>query len=151
MAQDVPQDKSRQVFFIDDDLIERLLRGDAAPVPAKPRRPAASSSLAPAIELASAGMLDEAVRELEGALERGENAGEVHGGLGHLRFEQQAWSEAESHYRKVVEHELRHPTAHYNLALCLERQSKFEEAAKGFEAALAIEPKRWQAQIECRA
>jgi len=36
MAQDVPQDKNQQVFFIDDDLIERLLRGDAAPVPERP-------------------------------------------------------------------------------------------------------------------
>src|SRR5689334_18677055 len=127
MAQEVPQDKN-QVFFIDDDLIERLLRGDAAPVPPKPQRPASASSLAPAVELASAGKLDEAVRELEGALERGENAGEVHGGLGHLRFEQRNWSEAERHYAKVAEQDPRHPAAHYNLALCLERQSKFEEA-----------------------
>ena len=33
--QDTARDKAQQVFFIDDDLIERLLRGDAAPVPAK--------------------------------------------------------------------------------------------------------------------
>ena len=67
--------------------------------------------------------------------------------LGHLRFEQQKWSEAERHYAKVAEQEPKHPTAHYNLGLCLERQSKFEEAAKEFEAALAIDPKRWQAQM----
>ena len=137
MAQDMLQDNGQQVFFIDDELIERLLRGDAAPVPAKPKRPASSGSLATAVALASEGKVDEAVRELEGALERGENAVEVHSGLGHLRFEQQNWSAAERHYAKVAELEPKHPTAHYNLGLCLERQSKFEEAAKEFEAALS--------------
>jgi tetratricopeptide (TPR) repeat protein len=151
MAQDISPD-STQVFFVDDDLIERLLRGDAAPVSPKPQRPALSSSLAPAIELASAGKLDEAVQKLEGALHhpenaRGENASEIHTGLGHLRFEQQNWGEAERHYAKAVEKEPKKTAAHYNLALCLERQAKFEAAAQEFEAALAIDPKRWQAQI----
>src|SRR6266481_1682740 len=102
MAQDNPADKAQQVFFVDDDLIERLLRGDAAPIPPKPQRPALSNSLAPAIELASEGKLDEAVQKLEGALNhpenaRGENAAEIHNGLGHLRVEQQDWNASERH------------------------------------------------------
>ena len=88
MAQDIPADKAQQVFFVDDDLIERLLRRDPTPLSPKPQRPAYSSSLAPAIELASEGKLDDAVRELEGGLQRGENAAEVHSGLGHLRFDE---------------------------------------------------------------
>jgi tetratricopeptide (TPR) repeat protein len=136
-----------EVFFIDDDLIERLLRGDAAPASSKQKRPAASSGLATAVAFATEGKLDEAVRELEAALQRGENPSEVQSGLGHLRFEQQKWSEAQGHYAKVAEQEPKHQTAHYNLGLCLERRSKFEDAAKEFEAALAIDPKRWQAQV----
>jgi hypothetical protein len=31
MAQDIPADKAQQVFFVDDDLIERLLRRDPTP------------------------------------------------------------------------------------------------------------------------
>jgi tetratricopeptide (TPR) repeat protein len=152
MAHDNPADKAQQVFFVDDDLIERLLRGDPAPVPAKQQRPALSSSLAPAIELASAGKLDEAVQKLESALHhtenaRGEKAAEIHNGLGHLRFEQQDWNRAERHYAKAVEQEPKNTAARYNLALCLERQEKFEAAAQAFEAALSIDPKRWQAQI----
>src|SRR6185369_9705271 len=147
MAQDIPADKPQQVFFVDDDLIERLLRRDPTPLSPKPQRPAYSSSLAPAIELASEGKLDDAVRELEGGLQRGENAAEVHSGLGHLRFEQQNWQEAERHYAKAAEQEPRNTAAHYNLALSLERQAKFEAAAQEFEAALSIEPRRWQAQI----
>ena len=152
MAQDIPADKGEQVFFVDDDLIERLLRGDPAPVPPKPQRPAFSNSLAPAIELASAGKLDEAVQKLESALHetgnaRGQNAAEIHNGLGHLRFEQQDWNAAEGHYAKAVAQEPKNTAAHYNLALCLERQQKFEAAAQEFEAALSVDPKRWQAQI----
>jgi tetratricopeptide (TPR) repeat protein len=147
MAQDIPADKGQQVFFVDDDLIERLLRGDPAPVPSKPQRPALSRSLAPAIELASAGKLDDAVRKLEVELDRCENASEIHNGLVHLRFEQQNWHEAELHYAKAAEQEPKNAAAHYNLALCLERQAKFETAAQAFEAALSIDPKRWQAQI----
>jgi len=32
MAQDIPADKAQQVFFVDDDLIERLLRRDPTPL-----------------------------------------------------------------------------------------------------------------------
>jgi len=90
MAQDIPAgkpaDKTQQVFFVDDDLIERLLRGDPAPVPPKPQRPAFSNSLAPAIELASTGKLNDAVQKLEGALNQPENArGEP---FGEARLEQ---------------------------------------------------------------
>src|SRR6185369_9281258 len=109
-----------EVFFIDDDLIERLLRGDAAPASPKQKRAAAASGLATAVTLATEGKLDEAVRELEAALERGENPLEVQSALGHLRFEQQKWSEAQGHYAKVAAREPKHQTAHYNLGLCLE-------------------------------
>ena len=92
------------------------------------------------------------MRTLETALHHpenasGDNAAEIHNGLGHLRFEQQYWNQAEHHYAKVVERDPKNAAAHYNLALCLERQEKFEAAAQEFEATLSIDPKRWQAQI----
>jgi hypothetical protein len=62
MAQDMSTDDRKQIFFIDDELIERLLRGDAGPVPSPPQRPAESGGLATAVELASAGRVDDAVR-----------------------------------------------------------------------------------------
>ena len=57
------------VFFIDDDLIERLMRGDASAAAgaSQNKRPAESSALGVAVKLASEGKLDEAVRKLEEA------------------------------------------------------------------------------------
>ncbi len=111
---------------------------------AKPKRPASSSALSKAVKLAGAGRLDEAVKELEGAAGRGENPVEIYAGLGHLRFEQQKWEEAERCYAKVAEADLSNAAACYNLGLALERQSKFEEAARAFENATQLDPNRWQ-------
>src|SRR5258707_11256235 len=135
------------VFVVDDDLIERLLRGDTVEDPSKKKRPIASSALAAAVKLASEGRIDDAVKELERAAAKGESPNEVHTALGHLKFEQQNWSEAANWYRKVTTADAKHRTAHYNLALCLERQGKFADAASGFEYALSIDPKRWQAHL----
>src|ERR1035437_952339 len=111
-------DNNETVFFIDDDLVERLMRGDTAPAdPTKKKRPAEASALATAVKLASDGKLDDAVKELERALSRGENAVEVETGLGHLRFEQQKWDEAARAYSKVIELDPKNRTAHYNLGL----------------------------------
>jgi tetratricopeptide (TPR) repeat protein len=116
-------DSNETVFFIDDDLIERLMRGDTAPAdPTKKKRPATVSALATAVKFATDGKLDEAVKELERAAAEGENPVEVETGLGHLRFEQQKWDEAARSYAKVIELDPKHRTAHYNLGLVLERQ-----------------------------
>src|SRR5579862_1279082 len=134
----MPDKNEQHVFFVDDELIERLMRGDA-PVedPARKKRPASSSSLAQALTLASGGHVDDAIRELEQAAERGESPVEVYSALGHLRFEQKSWEEAARSYGKVAGAEPVNRTAHYNMGLCLERQGKFEEAAKAFETALS--------------
>ena len=83
------------IFFIDDELIERLMRGDTAPAdPSKKKRPAEVSALVTAVKLATDGKLDDAVKELERAASQNENPVEVQTALGHLRFEQQKWDEA---------------------------------------------------------
>src|SRR6266446_4127296 len=99
-------DNNMHVFFVDDELVERLMRGDAGESPAN-KRPAESSVLAAAIKLATGGRLEEAVRQLEQAAQQGANPVEVYTALGHLRFEQQKWEEAAASYRKVVEADAR--------------------------------------------
>ena len=58
-------ENNQHVFFVDDDLIEKLMRGDAVDDKNKKKRPASTSALAKAVSLASEGKLDEAVKELE--------------------------------------------------------------------------------------
>src|SRR5579863_2747334 len=129
----MPDSNGQHIFFIDDELVERLMRGDTPDTSSsKPKRPASSSALAVAVKLAGSGRLDDAVKELEGAEGRGENPVEVYSGLGHLRFEQQKWEEAERCYGKVVQADPNLAAARYNLGLTLERQSKFEAAAHAF-------------------
>ena len=104
----------QNVFFVDDELIERLMRGDAPPVDdkKKKKRPAKTTTLGTAVLLASEGKLDEAIEQLEAAAQRGEQPVEVFTGLGHLRFEQKNWSEAARAYGKVADLEPKHRTAH---------------------------------------
>jgi hypothetical protein len=65
-------DTNETVFFIDDELIERLMRGDTAPAdPTKKKRAMAVSALSTAVKLATDGKLDDAVRELERASNEG--------------------------------------------------------------------------------
>jgi len=69
----MPESNEQQAFFIDDELVERLMRGDAlpdkaadkGPEKARKQRPAEVTVLAKAVTLAGEGKLDDAIRELE--------------------------------------------------------------------------------------
>jgi len=137
----------QNVFFVDDDLIEKLMRGDAPAAASKPKRPADSDALGKAIEFATAGRLDDAIRELEGAIRRGESSADLFSSLAHLYFEKKSWELAAASYRKVIGRESAHRTAHYNLGLCLERLGHLEEAVREFETAATIDAGSWQPQL----
>ena len=141
------ENDSQQLFVVNGDLVESLLRGDKGSVDPNKAAIEASDGLARGVALADHGHIDQAIRALEEAFARGENPVEIQTALGHLRFEQENWSAAEAHYSKAMQLEPMHPTVHYNLALCLQRQSKFQAALEAFEAALAVDPKRWQAHF----
>src|SRR5579863_9940877 len=130
------ENNDQTVFFVDGDLVERLMRGDSDAGPDKTKRPAASPTLAKAVILASEGHVDDAVRALEGAAERGESPIEVHTGLGHLGFEQQSWAEAARNYARATEIEPENYTGHYNLGLCRLKLEQADLALESFEAAL---------------
>ena len=130
------ENSDQTVFFVDDDLVERLMRGDSDAGQGKARRPADSPTLAKAVILASEGHVDDAIRALKGAAARGESPIEVHTGLGHLGFEQQNWAEAARNYAKAAEIEPENYTAHYNLGLCRLKLEQADRAVESFEAAL---------------
>ena len=134
-----------RAFFVDDELVERLMRGDTLAAKPKTQRPAETTALGNAVKLAAAGRLDDAIKELEGAAARGESPAEVYSGLGHLRFEQQKWGESAACYSKVIAADPTNVIAHYNLGLALERQGQFDEASRAFEKTLSLDQRLWQA------
>jgi tetratricopeptide (TPR) repeat protein len=134
----------QSVFFVDDDLIEKLMRGDAPAASGKSKREAPSNALVKAVELASAGHLADAIRELEQAVQRGERSADIYSSLAHLYFEDKSWSKAADHYSKVIEGKPSHRTAHYNLALCLERMGKLDQAAEEYQSAAVADPSGWR-------
>src|SRR5579863_195404 len=131
------ENSDQTVFFVDDDLVERLMRGDSDAAQGKAKRRAESPTLAKAVILASEGHVDDAIRALEGAAARGESPIEVHTGLGHLAFEQQNWTEAARNYAKATEIEPQNYTGHYNLGLCRLKLEQWDGARQSFEAALS--------------
>src|ERR1051326_7058022 len=139
------QQNNENMFFVDDELIERLLRGESSgPAASKPKRPAESDTLATATKLATAGKLDEAIKELEGAASRGESPAEVYSGLGHLWFEKQNWQKAAECYGKSLEANGKDAATQYNLGLVLERTNKYDDASAKFAEAAANNEKLWQ-------
>jgi tetratricopeptide (TPR) repeat protein len=131
----------------EDQAMPDAARMTALPRTSGPQKATFSGSFAKAVSLASQGHLDEAIEELELGAQQGDDPIEVQSGLGHLRFEQQNWSESAHHYSEVAKAEPGHPTASYNWALCLERQGRFEDAAAAFGIALEADAHRWQAEM----
>ena len=106
---------------------------------------------ATAVKLASDGKLDDAIKELERAAERRRKSGGSRTPASAIcASNSRNGTKPLARYAKVAELEPKHRTAHYNLGLCLERQGKFADAAKAFDTALAIDPKRWQAHARPR-
>ena len=62
--------------------------------------------------------------------------------FGRLQFEEAAGS-----YSAAVAAEPDHPTAHYDLGVCLEKLAQWKAAANSFRRALELDPGRWQALV----
>ncbi len=66
---------------------------------------------------------------------------------GYTYFIQFRYEEAVGSYSAVVAAEPDHPTAHFDLAVCLERTEQWEAAANSFGRALQLDPKLAEAQV----
>ena len=82
---------------------------------------AASPSLARAVALHLEGKRKEALREINNAIEGGEETAEVLAAKGHIQFELEQYDDAVKTYERLISMAPNHPTASFNLGICYEK------------------------------
>ena len=100
---------------------------------------AVSAFLARAVALHLEGKRQEALQELQNAVQAGEDSPEVHSAKGHLLYELNRFEEAADSYLRLLELVPNHPTANFNLAICLEKLGKWNDAGSSFQRAMVSE------------
>lgn len=110
--------------------------------PAEKKDSAVSAFLARAVALHLEGKRQEALEELQGAVNAGEDSPEVHSAKGHLLYELNQFEEAANSYQRLLELVPNHPTANFNLAICQEKLTRWTEAAASFQRALVYDAER---------
>jgi tetratricopeptide (TPR) repeat protein len=95
--------------------------------------------LALALDLESVGVIDEARRAYEHALELDPGHVQAHINLGRLHHSQNRLPDAEMHYRHALDGQPDNATALFNLGVALEDSKRFEEAIDVYERAAAAD------------
>ena len=101
-----------------------------------------SSSLARAVSLHLEGKRKEALRELNSAIENGEQGADIYAAKGHIQFELEQYDDAVKTYEKLLGAAPQHPTANFNLGICYEKLGRWQEASDSFQKALEVDPQR---------
>ena len=95
-----------------------------------------SPALARAVSLHLEGKHKDALKELNTALENGEETADLYSAKGHLQFELEQFEEAVRSYEKLLTLAPRHATAHFNLGISFEKLGRWNEATNAFQKAL---------------
>jgi len=94
-----------------------------------------------ATQLLSQGKADEAIPELQRALQHEPNNVEFHYYLAHAYMIKSQYAQAESEFLRVLSRDLNNNGARYNLGMVYINQGKLPEARKTFLDMLALDPK----------
>ncbi|OYW12367.1 MAG: hypothetical protein B7X34_01965, partial [Acidobacteriia bacterium 12-62-4] len=89
----------------------------------------------------------EALGELEVALGLTPDHPELLAARGHLLCELEQYEEAVKTYSRLLEVASGHTASVYNLAVCLEKLGRWEQAAERFSEAQALDPDRIEAKL----
>ncbi len=89
----------------------------------------------------------EALREINTAIENGEESVEVLAAKGHIQFELEQFDDAVKTYERLIAMAPQHPTASFNLGICYEKAGRWQEATDSFNKALTSDPQRTEAQL----
>ena len=111
------------------------------------KRKPVSASLARAVSLHLEGKRKEALRELNTAIENGEQSADIYAAKGHIQFELEQYDDAIKTYEKLLGAAPQHPTANFNLGICYEKLGRWQEATDSFQKALEVDPQREEANL----
>src|SRR4051812_18595119 len=103
----------------------KMKAGSSEPFKKGAARPA---SLAKAVSLHLDGKLQEALAEIQRVLETGDAGLEAHSAKAQIQFELEMFEEAAQSYAKVLSMHPKHATANLNLAVCLQKLGRWQEA-----------------------
>src|SRR5579864_3136448 len=106
----------------------------------------ASPALARSVSLHLEGKQKEALRELNTAIERGDETQEIYTAKGHIQFEMEQYEDAIKTYEKLLALAPRHSTANFNLGICHEKLGHWQDAAYAFQKTIETDP-RDEAQL----
>src|SRR5690242_16204294 len=108
---------------------------------------AVSPALARSVSLHLEGKHKDALKELNTAIENGEESAEIFAAKGHIQFELEQYADAIKSYEKLLSVAPRHTTANFNMGICYEKQGRWNEATEAFQKAIATDPQRVEAQL----
>ena len=106
-----------------------------------------SASLARAVSLHLEGKRKEALRELNTAIENGDQGADIYAAKGHIQFELEQYDDAVKTYEKLLGAAPQHPTANFNLGICYEKLGRWQDASDSFQKALEVDPQREEANL----
>ncbi|HEV2447164.1 MAG TPA: tetratricopeptide repeat protein, partial [Candidatus Sulfopaludibacter sp.] len=105
------------------------------------------TSLAQAVSLHLDGKLEQALEEINRALENQPASLELFSAKAQIQFELEQYEEAAKSYARVLSMNPRHAHANLNIAVCLERLGRWQESVEFFEKAVEAEPDRLEALL----
>ena len=108
---------------------------------------ATTGSLARAVTLHLAGKREEALKQLERAVDSGETSPELYRAMGHIQFELEAFADAADSYRSLTELKPQYAKGWFNLGVCLERMEDWDEASQAFHKAATLDPSHLEAHL----
>src|ERR1700730_15445697 len=111
------------------------------------KEPAKAATLARAVSLHMEGKLKEGLDEINRTLEAGEGSLETFSAKAQIQFELEMFEDAARSYAKVLSLTPKHDGANFNLAVCLEKLGRWQEACDFFEKAADADPKRLETPL----
>ena len=106
-----------------------------------------ASALAKAVSLHLEGKRKEALQELKGAVAGGGDSAEFYSAMGHIQFELEQYEDAVKSYTKLLTMDAKNTAGQFNLAVCLEKLGRWDEASERFSKSLEANPNRAEARL----